>query len=208
MRDAADNTLPDMSSTPARPHRHHTHATVFISLVIAAVVAFGAWQTWAARRAALPADATVVRVVDGDTFVARWNGRDERIRIIGANTPELHVMTGGPVDCFGGEARDFTTSLLDGRRVHLAAEIERHDRYGRTLADVVLADGPRAGRDVATELVTLGFARTMPISPNVLHADALDAAQRTAAAERRGLWGACSGAHTNANEPAGSGANG
>ena len=33
-------------------------------------------------------EATVVRVVDGDTFVANIDGQDEKIRLIGVDTPE------------------------------------------------------------------------------------------------------------------------
>src|SRR4051794_25085065 len=60
-----------------------------------------------------PFRAQVVRVVDGDTFVARLDGRGPplRVRIIGADTPET-VKPGVAVRCFGPQASAFTKHLL------------------------------------------------------------------------------------------------
>jgi len=146
-------------------------------------------------RTSLPATAQVARVIDGDTFVASWSGHTERIRVIGANTPELHVMTGGPIDCYGGVARDFVERALTGQHVRLTAESEAHDRYGRTLADVRVLDGPLANRDLAHELVARGYARILPIAPNIWRAHDLETAQRAAIENRLGLWKTCSARH-------------
>ena len=50
-------------------------------------------------------NATVVRVVDGDTIVADVDGRQERVRFIGIDTPES-VKPRSPVECFGKEASE------------------------------------------------------------------------------------------------------
>ena len=47
--------------------------------------------------------ARVVRVVDGDTLVIELEGREERVRYIGIDTPES-VAPNQPVECFGKEA--------------------------------------------------------------------------------------------------------
>ncbi|MBI5087957.1 MAG: nuclease, partial [Actinobacteria bacterium] len=51
----------------------------------------------------LTANATIERVVDGDTVVADFDGRRETVRLIGIDTPET-VKPDAPVECFGPEA--------------------------------------------------------------------------------------------------------
>jgi micrococcal nuclease len=132
--------------------------------------------------------ATVVRVVDGDTFLARVDGRGPvlRVRVIGADTPET-VKPGVPVRCFGPQASALTKRLLPvGSVVHAAHEPGGDtDRYGRQLWDVWLGDG----RLLQSLLVASGAARAYPFAPQLEHADELAALQRTAQAGRRGLWG-------------------
>lgn len=163
------------------------------ALALIAVVARPVLSIIGPAAPGLPATARVSRVVDGDTLVASWGGRSQRIRVIGANTPELHVMTGGPIECYGDVARDFVTGALTGAKVRLTGEAEAQDRYGRTLADVHVLGGPLAGRDLAHELVERGYARILPFPPNIWHADDLATAQRDAIAAQRGLWKTCAG---------------
>src|SRR5438309_869348 len=69
--------------------------------------------------AARPMDATVVRVVDGDTVVARLaDGRFERVRYIGMDTPE-DVKPGVPVQCYALAAAAANRRLVSGRRIRL-----------------------------------------------------------------------------------------
>ncbi len=86
--------------------------------------------------------ATLVRVVDGDTIVVSVAGRDERVRLIGIDTPES-VKPGSAVECFGKEASGHLASLLpEGTVVRLVGDVEQRDRYGRLLAYVYReADG-------------------------------------------------------------------
>jgi micrococcal nuclease len=132
------------------------------------------------------ADATVVRVIDGDTAEMELRGgRTEGVRFIGVDTPES-VAPGQPVECFGKKASLFTTRLLEGERVELRFGAERRDVYDRLLAYVYLAD-----RFVNAELVRLGYARTLEIAPNVEHAAKLARLEQEAANAGRGLWDAC-----------------
>lgn len=129
----------------------------------------------------------VARVVDGDTVQVRLDGRRERVRYIGVDTPES-VKPRSPVQCFAKRASAFNSHLVAGERVRLVTDAERRDRYGRLLAYVYRV---RDGLFVNAELVRRGYARTLTISPNVAHAAEL---RRLAAAARRtgrGLWSAC-----------------
>ncbi len=131
--------------------------------------------------------ATVVRVVDGDTIVVRLAGRPERVRYIGIDTPES-MKPGTPVECFAKAAAAENRRLVAGRRVRLVHDAEERDRYGRLLAYVYR---DRDGLFVNGELVRLGYARTLTISPNVAQAARL--ARLAAGARRagRGLWRRC-----------------
>jgi micrococcal nuclease len=136
----------------------------------------------------VPANATVVRVVDGDTIHARIDGRNETIRLIGIDTPET-VKPNTPVQCFGEEASHETKSLLPvGSPIRLVRDAEARDDYGRLLAYVYRATD---GLFVNLALARDGFAVTLSIAPNVAHADEFAAAAAEARRAGRGLWSAC-----------------
>lgn len=135
--------------------------------------------------AAAPAKATVTRVVDGDTIEARFRGRVLDVRLIGIDTPES-VAPGVPVQCYALEASRFTTDRLEGERVRLEFDVERIDRYGRSLAYVWL------GHELFNEtLVREGYAFVTTYPPDVKYVDRFLAAQRDARAHDRGVWGHC-----------------
>ena len=140
---------------------------------------------------AVPADAfgaVVVRVVDGDTFLARTAGSRKavRVRVVGVDTPET-VKPDVPVRCYGPQASAFTKHLLPpGAQVTAAHEPGGDtDRYGRQLWDVWLPDG----RFLESVLVTSGAARAYPFPPQTEHAALLASLQDTARSAQRGLWG-------------------
>ena len=131
---------------------------------------------------------TIVRVVDGDTVVAHLPGGDERVRLIGIDTPET-VDPRKPVQCFGREASNRTKALLPkGTPIRLERDAEARDRYGRLLAYVFRSgDGTFVNLALAEE----GFAHQLTIPPNVAYADRFGAATAAARSAGRGLWSAC-----------------
>ena len=131
--------------------------------------------------------AQVVRVVDGDTIRVRFDGRTERVRYIGVDTPES-VKPGTPVQCYAKRAAAANAALVAGRSVRLVGDVERRDRYGRLLAYVYREPD---GAFVNARLVRDGYARTLTIAPNVAHARELADLARAARREHRGLWSAC-----------------
>jgi len=131
--------------------------------------------------------ARVLRVVDGDTILVRLDGRRERVRYIGIDTPES-VAPDQPVECHGPAAARENRRLVDGRTVTLSTDVEPRDRFGRLLAYVRRASD---GLFVNAELVRRGFASTLRIPPNVRHAATFASLQREARRARRGLWGTC-----------------
>lgn len=133
---------------------------------------------------------TVTAVADGDTVTIRMPGYEGPVRLIGIDTPEIEHPD-KPGACFGEEAAAATRAWVLGRSVRVEPGREQYDRYGRLLARLTPVDGPVAGRDLARVIALSGFARELPIAPNVDDAPAI--ADRVATAERRGrgLWAAC-----------------
>lgn len=132
-------------------------------------------------------NATVARVVDGDTLVAGIDGREERVRLLGIDTPES-VAQNQPVQCYGVEASDHLRALLpEGTAITLILDEETRDRYDRLLAYVVRDDG----LFVNLELVETGSAAVLVFPPNVHYEARLRAAERDARAAGAGLWGVC-----------------
>jgi micrococcal nuclease len=123
----------------------------------------------------------VTEVVDGDTIRADFGGVNERIRLIGFDTPER----GEP---FSDEATRALAALVDDREVDLEFDVERRDQYDRLLAYVWV------GSALAnTEMLRAGLATLYTVPPNVAHVDALQAAQDEAQSAERGIWGAPAG---------------
>lgn len=190
----AEASAPARSSSGSERRRGGA-ATVgaFTALVVLAAVGggCGGGSTAAATTTTtLPhgANATVVRVVDGDTIIAKIGSSTQRIRLIGMDTPET-VDPRKPVQCYGPQASKHTKSLLPpGTPVRLVRDAEAHDVYGRTLAYVYRAAD---NLFVDRELLVDGYARTLTIPPNDAHQSDLAAAQHTAEVAGRGLWSAC-----------------
>src|SRR3954451_16609954 len=160
-------------------------------LLAALVVAgLGMWRPGGpggGDQATAPGEATVTRVVDGDTVHVAMAGQDETVRYIGVDTPES-VKPDTPVQCFAKAAGAANERLVDGERVRIVYDVERRDRYGRLLAYVYRADD---GAFVNATRVRDGYARPLTIPPNVRFADRFAALAREAREARRGLWRAC-----------------
>lgn len=120
-----------------------------------------------------------VRVIDGDTLMLDG---DERVRLIGVNTPES-VDPRRPVEFFGKEASAFTRRLVEGRAVRLEYGADTRDRYGRTLAYVYLEDGTFLN----AEIIRQGYGQTYTRFPFRFQEEFLSL-EREARAGGRGLW--------------------
>jgi micrococcal nuclease len=136
--------------------------------------------------------AVVERVVDGDTVIVHIDGERTRVRLLNIDTPES-VAEDRPVECLGQEASDFTKDLLaPGDEVTLAYDVERFDRYDRTLAAAFTADG----RNVSVEVARAGLAEAITVGPNDRFRPDVQAAMEEAQRADRGLWdpdGPCAG---------------
>ena len=127
---------------------------------------------------------TVVRVVDGDTVdVSSGLWSTTRVRLLNVDAPET-VDPSRPVGCLGPEASQRLTELLPvGSPVDLAFDVERTDRYGRTLAGVY-AKGELVNARMASE----GLAVPVTVGSNTRFRAEVDASWQAANDKRLGLF--------------------
>lgn len=140
-------------------------------------------------------EATVERVVDGDTIVVEIMGRSDgpgagfaeigeeyRLRLIGIDTPES-VKLNSPIECFGKEASAAATALLEGQVVRLVKDVEETDRYDRLLRYVYIE-----GEMANARLVANGYASAYTYPPNIRWSETFVQLEREARSNDRGLW--------------------
>jgi micrococcal nuclease len=127
----------------------------------------------------------VLKVTDGDTFHVLYRGQDERVRLIGIDTPEV-PWYGGDEECFGVEAGLYARERLDGKWVRLEFDVARRDRYDRLLAYVYLG-----GELFNLTLVRRGYATSQSVPPNVGFAAEFEAGEVEARIAKVGLWSNC-----------------
>lgn len=118
------------------------------------------------------------------------------MRLIGIDTPESRYNSKLARDCqrsrkdmdtilkMGHEASGFTRKLVEGKRVKLAFDVQKHDRYGRLLAYVYLEDGTFVNGRIVEE----GYAQVMTIAPNIKYAQTFLKLERQARQKKKGLW--------------------
>lgn len=118
--------------------------------------------------------ARVVGISDGDTLTVLKSDRTQvKIRLHGVDSPE----TGQD---FGSRAKQEASSLAFDKTVTI--RVRDTDRYGRTVADVILPDGQSLNR----AMVWRGYAWWYrSYAPNDQELAKLESAAKTA---KRGLW--------------------
>jgi micrococcal nuclease len=128
----------------------------------------------------------VIKVVDGDTIDVSLDGKTERIRLIGINTPET-VDPRKPVECFGREASDRAKELLSNKKVYLEADLisGERDKYNRLLRFVFLEDGTNFNLLMIKE----GYAYEYTYDVPYKYQTEFKQAQKEAEANKAGLWG-------------------
>jgi endonuclease YncB( thermonuclease family) len=106
-------------------------------------------------------EATLVRVVDGDTIVVNIDNEDYKVRMIGINTPESvaskeYLEKKGTTNSEEGfKASDVTKALLEGvDTVYLQKDTSNTDKWGRLLRYVWLEVPEEINTDtIANEMV-------------------------------------------------------
>lgn len=123
---------------------------------------------------------TVMHITDGDTVIIMRNGRPDRLRLIGIDTPETPQSPRGE-EPYWSEATEELRSLVSDAEVTLRLDVGERDTYGRLLGYLENSDGVF----INAELVRRGWARTVTVPPNVHFAD--DFARLAGEAREAGL---------------------
>ena len=128
----------------------------------------------------------VLKVVDGDTIHIDYNGKDEKVRFIGLDTPETKDPR-KPIQCFGREATAKMIELAENKNVRLEFDKTQgeRDKYGRILAFVYSEDN----KNLAYEMIRQGYGNeyTYNSNPYKYQVEFKEAA-RKAREENKGLW--------------------
>ena len=122
-------------------------------------------------------------VIDGDTIIVMIDGKKEKVRLIGVDTPEKD----GPYtkeEPFSKEASAFTKKITEGKYVELRFDRERRDKYERVLAYVYLEDGTFLN----AELIKQGYGTVFRKFPFKYRGD-FNRYQLEARENKKGLWG-------------------
>lgn len=114
-------------------------------------------------------------VVDGDTIYVRLeDGRRERVRYIGINTPESDEPC-------SREATRANTALVEGKTVAMLRDVSDRDRHGRLLRYVFVG-----GTFVNAALVEQGWAEAVEYPPDTLFADFFERLEVSALESNKG----------------------
>ncbi len=139
----------------------------------------------------------VARIVDGDTIVVYYQGKYEKVRLIGIDTPESRNNYKTRRDSRrsgiaikeiirqGRAATRFVKSVVKkGDFVKIEFDVRLRDRYKRLLAYVYLMDGKMLNEVI----IRSGYASVMTYPPTVRYTDRFVKGYRYAREKKLGLF--------------------
>jgi endonuclease YncB( thermonuclease family) len=115
----------------------------------------------------------VVSVLDGDTIEVLHNNKAERIRLNGIDCPEKG-------QAYGKRAKQAASELVFGKQVML--QTFGKDKYGRTIADVILPDGTNVNHTLVKDGWCWWYRKYAPGDT------VLEGLEKDARETKKGLW--------------------
>lgn len=131
--------------------------------------------------------ASLIRVVDGDTISVLINGKNETVRVIGIDTPEV-VDTRKSVECFGKEASEMANAVFENNKtVILESDPTQgdRDRYQRLLRYIWIENG---SVDFGKLMLEEGFASEYTYNLPYKYQNEYKKAELAAQIVKKGLW--------------------
>ncbi len=130
----------------------------------------------------------VLSIADGDTITVDMEGKKEKIRFIGVDTPEIAHNSSEVSECYADKAKAYTEAAIDGKRVKLVADEKgsNRDKYGRLLRYVYNYQNLSLDETLVSEgygFAVDGFSYTKKESYLSLMAEAESG--------KKGLWAVC-----------------
>ena len=133
-------------------------------------------------------EATVTKIVDGDTIHVDIDGSPFRVRYIGLDAPEV-AHDNNPGEPLGNEATEANRELVEGKRVILELDETNVDVFGRLLRYVWLpSDDNETCEMVNVLLAAEGMADVKEYSPDTRWQHELQTAEDQAKDANLGIW--------------------
>lgn len=173
-----------------------------ITIAVLLLLAYFGWKYALPRldeKVSRQRESTVVKkVFDGDTFEADVNGKTEKIRMLGIDTPEKSESDKldrevertqsdkKTIQTLGELAYKYTLNLIGGKKITLTSEPggDDRDRYGRLLRYVWLEDGTFVNKKIVEDGYANAYRRY-----NLTRQNELVEAEKLARENKKGLWG-------------------
>ncbi len=140
---------------------------------------------------------TIVKIIDGDTYEVNLNGKKEKVRLIGIDTPESKANKKAYKDSKrskedvktivkeGLKAKEFVKSLIkEGDVLKIEFDVRERDQYGRLLAYLYLPNGKMLNNVIIEE----GYAAPLTYPPNVKYVELFRESYIKARENKKGLW--------------------
>ena len=121
-------------------------------------------------------------VHDGDTVRVKCGDAIARVRLACLDAPELKQQG-------GTESRDFLRNLIKTNGSDVAMIPLEQDRYGRTVAELILSPGSVPEVSIQEELLKSGNARIYEQYNNCPNIDAFRLAEDVGKMGKKGVWG-------------------
>ncbi|MBU0975482.1 MAG: thermonuclease family protein [Patescibacteria group bacterium] len=128
---------------------------------------------------------SVVSITDGDTIKIDYEGKIEKVRLIGIDTPESKHPSKG-VECFSKEATEKMKSLVEGKQVRIEFDEtqDKRDKYDRLLLYIWQKD-----TFINKEMILGGYAHEYTYNLSYKYQEELKSAEKEARENNKGLWG-------------------
>ncbi len=128
----------------------------------------------------------LLKIYDGDTILVSFNGKPEKIRFTGINTPEIdHPKYHKKGEYFGEEAKTHLKDILEKHKIsRLEFDVDKRDKYHRLLAYIFLENGKMLNELMVED----GYAFAYNFPPNTKYKRLFDNAQSYAIRKHLGLW--------------------
>ncbi len=126
----------------------------------------------------------VTKVVDGDTYKINYEGKEQKVRLIGIDTPESVHPNKEKNTNYGKQASNYVKQLIENQYITLEFDISKTDKYGRLLAYVYLENGEMLNE----KLIKEGYAKVATYPPNVKYVDDFKSLQEEARKNKEGFW--------------------
>ena len=139
-------------------------------------------------------NAKVLYAHDGDTIWVKIDGKKEKVRFVGVNTPEV-AKDGNPAEFMAEEAKDFTEEILKDKEIYLERDISDRDKYDRLLRYIWL-EKPLSNPELSDIenktlngiLVKEGYAYANYYKPDIKYHNFLKDLEKSAQDKNLGIW--------------------